>query len=271
MCPKLGGPSNSKGADIQKESSDQVQSTPLKPIVHSINAHTPSHPVKTFVPELHILPANQRDLWESLRPLQYRGFVLYGGTAISLRLGHRVSVDFDFFSDLPFDHSSLLADLPFAERAQVIQEAPNTLTLLVSPPSGTGDSVKVSFFGGLALGRVEVPESTTDGVLFAASFLDLMGTKLKVIQQRAEKKDYLDIHAMIHSGVRLDQGLGAAKALYGRAFQPSEALKALVYFQDGNLSELPGAIRIALIKASASVEHVPEMSRISSQLGIGAV
>lgn len=271
MCPSHSGPSNSKGSKIQKESSDQVQSAPLKPTIQPINSRTPSHSVKTFVPELHILPANQRDLWESLRPLQHRGFVLYGGTAISLRLGHRVSVDFDFFSDLPFDHSSLLSGLPFAEHAQVIQEAPNTLTLLVSPPTGTGEGVKVSFVGGLALGRVEVPESTTDGVLFAASFLDLMGTKLKVIQQRAEKKDYLDIHAMIQKGVRLDDGLGAAKALYGRTFQPSEALKALVYFQDGNLRELPSPIRIALIEASASVEIVPEINRISSHLGIGDV
>ncbi|WP_373321508.1 nucleotidyl transferase AbiEii/AbiGii toxin family protein [Rivihabitans pingtungensis] len=31
------------------------------------------------------------------------GFVLYGGTAIALRLGHRESVDFDFFSDRPLD------------------------------------------------------------------------------------------------------------------------------------------------------------------------
>lgn len=31
------------------------------------------------------------------------GFALYGGTAIALRLGHRTSVDFDFFNDRPLD------------------------------------------------------------------------------------------------------------------------------------------------------------------------
>lgn len=47
---------------------------------------------------LEILPKEQRALWKELKPLQGMGFVLYGGTAIALRLGHRVSIDFDFFS-----------------------------------------------------------------------------------------------------------------------------------------------------------------------------
>ena len=50
-----------------------------------------------FTPALHILPESQQSLWPSLAPLAQQGFVLYGGTAIALRLGHRISVDFDFF------------------------------------------------------------------------------------------------------------------------------------------------------------------------------
>jgi hypothetical protein len=38
---------------------------------------------------------------EILPPAQRLGFVLYGGTAIALRLGHRSSVDFDFFTADP--------------------------------------------------------------------------------------------------------------------------------------------------------------------------
>ena len=55
----------------------------------------------TFEPRLDILPAAQRKLWPELKPVQQQGFVLYGGTAIALRLGHRQSVDFDFFSSRP--------------------------------------------------------------------------------------------------------------------------------------------------------------------------
>ncbi len=48
-----------------------------------------------LAPRLDVLSAAQRALWPELAGLP-RGFVLYGGTALALRLGHRVSVDFDF-------------------------------------------------------------------------------------------------------------------------------------------------------------------------------
>lgn len=55
----------------------------------------------TFQAHLEILPEAQRRLWPELRPTLQLGLVLYGGTAIALRLGHRSSVDFDFFTDQP--------------------------------------------------------------------------------------------------------------------------------------------------------------------------
>jgi hypothetical protein len=50
---------------------------------------------------LSILPESQRKLWTELNQVPSE-FVLYGGTALALRLGHRISVDFDFFTSLPF-------------------------------------------------------------------------------------------------------------------------------------------------------------------------
>ena len=60
-----------------------------------------------LIPRLDALPEAQRHLWPMLQPLAGLGFVLYGGTAISLRLGHRQSVDFDFFTDRPLDPQAL--------------------------------------------------------------------------------------------------------------------------------------------------------------------
>ncbi len=225
----------------------------------------------TFVPELHILPSNQRSLWPALRPVRDLGFVLYGGTAVSLRLGHRVSVDFDFFTERSLDHPALIAALPFGGRSQVIQEAPNTLTLLVTPADGVSEGIKVSFFGGVTNGRIGCPEVTKDGVMVVASLVDLLGSKFKTFQQRIEKKDYLDIYAMIERGVSLEEGLAAGRALYGRTFQPSEALKAMAYFGDGNLRELPAKVREALIKASSSVKSIPMLTAVSASLGLGEV
>lgn len=56
-----------------------------------------------FKPRMEILPSAQQRLWPELRPAAELGFALYGGTAIALRLGHRHSVDFDFFSEKPLD------------------------------------------------------------------------------------------------------------------------------------------------------------------------
>ena len=58
--------------------------------------------MKTFEPRFDVLPQEQKALWPELRAVP-PAFVLYGGTALALRLGHRVSVDFDFFSSEPFE------------------------------------------------------------------------------------------------------------------------------------------------------------------------
>ena len=77
---------------------------------------------EVFKPRLDILPPAQLRLWPELRPATGLGFVLYGGTAIALRLGHRISVDFDFFSDQPLDRDALHAAFPFLAQSTVLQD-----------------------------------------------------------------------------------------------------------------------------------------------------
>lgn len=212
-----------------------------------------------------ILPAGQRRLWPELAPLSGLGWVLYGGTAVALRLGHRSSVDFDFFSDQALDRGNLERRLPFLARATTIQEEPNTLSVLVPMP-GEPAPVKLSFFGGLGFGRVGVPDRTSDGVAEVASIDDLLAMKLKVILQRAEAKDYLDIARLLGADARLDYGLAAARTLFGPAFQPSESLKALTFFEDGNLGALPERERELLTRAASSVRALPPVALASRTL-----
>ena len=70
----------------------------------------------TFVPRLDILPDEQRALWPALARVP-RSFVLYGGTALALRLGHRTSVDFDFFSSEALEFDALFT-IPFVRDAR---------------------------------------------------------------------------------------------------------------------------------------------------------
>ncbi len=216
----------------------------------------------TFVPRLDILPASQRALWPELRPAGDLGMVLYGGTAIALRLGHRQSIDFDFFGDRPLDVKTIYSAMPFLQKGTVIQQTSDTLTVLVP----AARPVKVSFFGGIGFGRVGFPEMTEDGVLWAASLDDLMATKVKVILQRIEAKDYRDIAAMLEAGVSLDRGLAAARLLYGLLFQPSESLKAMTYFKGGDLDTLLQREKDRLIAASIAVGDLPAVERTGDSL-----
>ena len=127
--------------------------------------------MRTFPPRIDVLPVTQQRLWSELRPAQDLGFVLYGGTAVALRLGQRQSEDFDFFTERPLEKDAIKRTLSFASAAgiSVLQDQPNTYTLLTA-----GDGVKVSFFGGIRFGRIGEPEKTTDGVLQVASFDDIM-------------------------------------------------------------------------------------------------
>lgn len=217
-------------------------------------------------PQLTILPPAQRKLWPELLKAPELGFVLYGGTAIALRLGHRRSVDFDFFSDQPLNREAIESAFPFLARATVLQEERQTLSVVVPYGDAEHSHVKVSFFGTINIGRVGQPDITKDGVLQVASLDDLMATKLKVILQRAEAKDYQDIAAMIRAKVSLARGLAAARTLFGPHFQPSESLKALVYFRDGDLHTLDPKDKQTLIRAAAAVRELPDVPVVATTL-----
>ena len=219
-----------------------------------------------LTPHLEILPERQQRLWPSLAGLAAVGFVLYGGTAIALRYGHRVSVDFDFFSDRPLDRQRLSRALPWMNTALALQDQPETLTLLTSGDQ-VQTGVKVSFFGGLTIGRVAEPDYTLDRVALVASPPDLLATKLKVLLQRAERKDYLDVATLLDSGLALSDGLAATQALYGSGFPVLECLKALVYFADGDLAELGSSERRRLEQAVLAVDGIPSLKRIGRELG----
>jgi len=222
---------------------------------------------KRFNPCIDILPRTQKQLWPELKNAATLGFTLYGGTAIALRLGHRNSVDFDLFSEKPLNRRAIKAVFSFIDRSTTLQDQDNTWVVHVPFGDTIQEYVKISFFGTISFGRVGEPQFTEDNVLLVASLDDLMATKLKVILQRAEAKDYRDIAAMIDANVSLSHGLASARKMYGPNFQPSESLKALVYFNDGDLNSLTIKEKQTLIKAVKCVRELPEVKLRSKSLG----
>lgn len=195
---------------------------------------------------LDVLPAEQRDLWENRLRRGFPDFVLYGGTALALRLGHRKSVDFDFFSSRAF------APLEFKEHnaleGEILQAGENTLTMLHC-------GVKLSFFGGLSLGVVAPPDSLD--ACPVASLDDLGACKLAALVNRVECKDYLDIAALLRHGAPLAHLLGCANAVYHGGFPVTACLKSVVWFDTPELSALPLADRAILEVSALAVDEVP--------------
>ena len=216
----------------------------------------------SFAPRLDALPKSQQILWPELAQTP-RHFVLYGGTALALRLCHRQSVDFDFFSDQKFDPEKLRKQLPMLNGAKILDSQANTLTVLIE----RNGPVKLSFFGGLTFGRVCDPEWTSDNAVRVASPLDVGALKMNAILSRSEAKDYLDIYALMKNGLKLPELLGAARALH-EDMNPMIPLRALSYFEDGDLPSLPSEIKESLAEAAgaACVGEIPVIAKLPGGL-----
>ncbi len=204
-------------------------------------------------PYWDILPRAQKLLWERFVSLPEH-FVLYGGTALALQLGHRNSVDFDFFSAQPIDPRQLYEALDFLARGRITQEEHNTLTVLAETEAGP---VSVSFFGGLTLRCLELPARIPPGVSLAGT-RDIFGCKCAALQQRDSLKDLQDICALLRHGLSLAEGLGCARAIYGNSFNPHITLMALSY--PPALERLPPEDHRLLARAVEANQNVPAVA-----------
>ncbi len=99
------------------------------------------------------------------------------------------------------------------------------------------------------------PLISEDNGVKIASLLDPAGTKAAVVQVRPEAKDYIDLDVLIGAGgISLPMALTAAQKLYGVSFNPQITLKALSYFQDGDLGSLPEDTKARLAEVAREVD-----------------
>ncbi len=214
----------------------------------------------SWTPRLAVLPEPQRRLWPRLGGHGDR-FVLYGGTALALRLGHRASVDFDLFSDSEFHPSQLAEQTPLLAGARIDQVERNTLVVTV-------DAVQVSFFGGLPFPMIDVPDQADNGLL-VASLLDLSATKAKALVDRTEVKDYQDLDAILAAGIPLADVLGAFEVLFP-SVSPMIIVRSLGYLDDPRLATLARTARQRLDSAASRVRSasriVPQYPSISAAI-----
>lgn len=188
----------------------------------------------SFHPE--VLRSRQREVLPDLaRAASQHGFYLGGGTAIALHLGHRHSVDFDWFRQPLVEEPLELARELQDEGIPFVTGWTRRSTLY-----GTVRGVRVSFFqfryrllGPLVLW----PEAGCP----LASLEDLACMKLSAISQRGSRKDFVDLFALGRHGSSLQQMLD----WYREKFEIDDVahlLYSLVYFDDADAEPKPSMI-----------------------------
>lgn len=156
-------------------------------------------------------------------------YVLAGGTALALRIDHRDSADFDFFTERNINTTVLYQEIEqvfSGQRVEKIQEENNTLSVLID------NEIRLSFMT-YPYRSVSIP--TDEPFLRIASIEDIACMKLSAITGRASNKDYIDLYYILHQ-IPLHRLLEFAQQKFPN-FNANLALKSLVYFED--ISEEP--------------------------------
>lgn len=186
-----------------------------------------------------------------------RDFYLAGGSALALHLGHRVSVDLDFFAPRSFDVVKLVERLSTAGNFGQEQRKPDTLL-------GTFDQVKVSFFR-YPYPMIAKSENMLNTTI--ASVPDIGAMKLDAIGTRGKKRDFIDLYFICRAGYALEQTL----EWYQEKFKKHQVnlahyIKALTYFEDAEADPMPKMlIRVSWnqVKKFFEQESPPLLKKIS--------
>jgi hypothetical protein len=165
------------------------------------------------------MPPGTSETWLKIAPLLPAGAYLSGGTALTVHLLHRVSRDLDIFLERPEDLRTLWIQLQAVGDARATQHDDSTINCVID---GT---------------RVQVLEATTQkmvapfivvGGMRVASVEDIMATKLKVIVDRGELRDYFDIMKIEQDrSIMAETGLALVIEKYSPA-EPDQYIKSIV-------------------------------------------
>jgi hypothetical protein len=158
-----------------------------------------------------------------------------GETALTLQIGHRTSLDFDFYTEKKFNSRKLREE--FDKRFKKVQEIyieENTLGLSV-------DDVGISFFRYPY--KLIFPLKEIEGVKLA-SIEDIGAMKIISIAQRGRRRDFIDIYFLIKE-ISLKEIIEFVKKKYPM-FNIYVGLQGLIYFKDAD--EDPEKGRFKLLK-----------------------
>lgn len=182
---------------------------------------------------LQILNQNQLDLLKKLK-FDNKNVYLAGGTALALQLGHRTSLDFDFYSKDDFNPEILVAGFQkkFGSDMIVNSIAKGTAILTIN-------DVSFSIF--------HYPYELIDNLINLesvqmASISDVSAMKLIAVAMRGKRRDFIDVYYLLKK-YSLKDLLGFVKKKYP-SFEELMILKGLIFFEDAEDEDVARGIKI---------------------------
>lgn len=149
-------------------------------------------------------------------------FALAGGTALALRLGHRISVDLDLFSPESFDSEQLAEEIQKSEALFQLRTMPNTINAIA-------DGVKIDC---IAHRYNQLAPIETINYYRLYSIKDIAAMKLSAVGGRGARKDFYDIAALL-SVMTLSEMIECFVQKYPNA-DTFHTIRALSYFEDAD-------------------------------------
>lgn len=179
--------------------------------------------LKTLVPE------TRRVLEAIAKEPRIDDFYLAGGTALALQIGHRESIDLDFFSATDFKRDEIKTALAALGQYRLINEEEGTL-------DGSLDGVKLSFL------RYEYPMLFPlipfEGI-HLADIRDIACMKLDAVSSRGSKKDFIDIFFLLKQ-FPMNELIGFFEKKYSHIqYNKLHILKSLTYFSEAEDEPFP--------------------------------
>lgn len=182
----------------------------------------------------NILPLNQLDLFKLLSNQDFiANFYLADGTGLALQIGHRQSIDFDFFIPNDFNTTHIIQELESIGNFELHNEEQNSI-------NGMLNQIRISFFGYKY--KVIIPFLNYRNINIADE-LDITAMKLEAISGRGNKKDFIDLYFMLQK-FSINNILKFYEKKYGKGIANNyHLMKSLTYFQDAEEQAMPEMIK----------------------------
>ena len=152
---------------------------------------------------------------------------LVGGTALALQLGHRKSIDLDFFGTVDCEAEYLRESIAGIASLTILKESPHIHIYIV-------DGIKVDIV------NYKYPwldDVVLEQGLRLASVSDIAAMKITAIIGRGTKTDFIDIAFLLHH-FSLEEILHFYAAKYNDS-SVFMAMKSLAYFDDAEADPMP--------------------------------